>query len=734
MAGNQTLAELFVEIKLQNEKLLEALKQAEVHSNSSTKKMQSTFDTLNFKKLIMGAGGLWGLKQAYDRTFAPMIKASTDFEYQMRRVNTIFQLSSGTFSNYSKNVRNAAMAVGISPEGYASAVYEAASANIPFSRSITDTAVAAKLGIAGFTDTATALKLIALTMNAYGKEAGTATQIADKYLHVQNRGLTVIKEMGDALGRLIPFAATLNVEFSVMNGMVAALTASGLDAFETATALRSMMQALATPSEEQRKIWKVLGIQWGESKIAGDGLVKMLKEINDKTSGSITLANALGVNQRGLVGLLALGGKSYDMMTQFINENREAIDLNNTATEEMNQSFVRTMERSGSALKGFGGALGDFITKSGAVHSAFELLINGAIERTHRLQNRDTFKRMIEVGAEAERLSARIRNLTKYYGENDDRVKEHYNELLRLRELYQRLQNDLAGIANTTLEFKIHPAVKEMMSFMEGKEKFSPLKPGVTGFSPIIPKEKKKLTDADILALLEGTENAEKLRKKEREEAAKLSEFFTELESQKVEDEIKRYDQRSKKIDDFYDYQFEIDQRLARANADKTKSEEDQNVERLNNYWLTMEQQHKLDLQRIANSQKYNLQIEDIEFEQRKKSIENHDTYGYELIQLETEHNNIIKEIKANSDREMESSNIQHFNNMTGAVVQFADRYGDFLGQAVIQSKFSFQAISNAFAAMLSQMAAQIAGRAAMFAILNMVSPGKFAFPGIGNQ
>jgi len=723
MPGNKTLAELFVEIKVQNEKLLEALKSSEVQSNTSTKKMQGFFDSLNFKQFLVGAFGIYQIK----RGFNEVIQSASDFEYQMHRVNSIFQVSSSFLQSYSKQVRSAAISIGVSPESFAAGVYQAASANIKLADTIKVTTEAAKLGVAGFTDTATALRLIVLTMNAYGKEAGDATVIADKYLHVQNRGLTVIKELSDALGRLIPFAATLNIEFSVMNGMVSALTASGLDAFETATALRSMMQALATPSEEQRKIWDALGIKWGEARLAGDGMVQVLKEINEKTKGSITLANALGINQRGLVALLALGGKSYGMLTQFIDENRKAVNLNTIAYEEMNKSFTRTIERTESGLSGMTGALGDYIIKNKVVLAIFNAEISGMNTLTKKFQDPETFKRLMETNAAIQRLGVELENLrrapTQFFGEGQpEKIKEVNTELYRLIQLAIRLQDELEG-KPINFNYNISPEVKALMSFMNPSEPFA--KELIPKFSPIVPKVPEKEEDP-----LERIKREEEARKKAAEEAIRL-------EKERL-NEIKSYTEKwiDKKISDWnkmYEYQFSLDENAEKADADRNKRIENLRIARMDSYYKTFKQENAMEIAKIENQKNYDLEIERINF---KRIMDENDALedGYLYAeQLNKEHIERMKAIEENASYEKEDANRQMNYRMMNSINAFADKYGDFLGQTVIQSKFSFQAIATAFEAMLAQMTAQILGRAAVWGLLSMITPGSFQFPGFSN-
>ena len=699
-ASNQTLAELFVEIKVQNEKLLEALKSAEVVSNKSTVKMQGFFDSLNFKQFLVGAFGIYGVKKA----LGEVTDSSASFEYQMRRVNTIAQLNAANFKELSKQARNAAVAVGVSPEGYAAALYEALSANIPVQRAIRDTSEAAKLGVAGFTDTATAIELMAMTMVSYGEAAGTSTNIADKYLHTQNRGIVIIKELSDALGRLIPFASTLGVDFSVMNAAMSALTASGIDAFESVTALRSMLQALSTPSEQQREAWEMLGIQWGESRIKGRGLVQILAEINDKSKGSITLANELGINQRGLVALLALGGKGYGIFTRNIEENTKAVGLNQFAYDEMNKSFTREMERSKSALRGFTGAWGDFLVQNKLVSALFEKLIGFLLDLTIQIQEMDTT--LVTSGARltswSTKLDIAILKIARFaMYKAPFKIDEMLNTMIADRETYLK-----------QIDWLINQKEIEV-----GKGKGIPPAPEVPTGRPT-----GGMTDEELMALLESQKRQKEAAKEEKKRMKEMESYTEGWVRKKISD-----------WERMYDYQFALDQNSEKAAVERETRLEELRIKRTDSYYKTMRQENTMELAKIENQRKYDSKMEEINYKKIQDTNDKlEDGYLY-VEQLNMEHQLRMKDIndKASSDRE--DANRQHLYSMTSAINSFADQYGDFLGRTVIQSKLSFNTIARAFEAMLAQMTAQILGRAAVWGLLSMIMPGSFAFPGFAN-
>lgn len=94
------LMELFVEIKAQNDKLISALREAEAKSEQSSKKMQSWFDRINFKGMLVGAFSIAAVTAA----FRKLISAANEFRQAASRA----QETGSKFNVVFRNLRNEA--------------------------------------------------------------------------------------------------------------------------------------------------------------------------------------------------------------------------------------------------------------------------------------------------------------------------------------------------------------------------------------------------------------------------------------------------------------------------------------------------------------------------------------------------------------------------------------------------------------------------------------------------
>lgn len=265
------------------------------------------------------------------------IKSFSEFESAMVATNTILNLTKEDLAKLSDEARVAAVSVGETPQGFATAVYQAVSAGVALDDVISTVTTATKLSKAGFTTTVNAVDLLTTVMNAYGDAVGDVTSVSDILLVTQNRGKTTIDQLAQSLGNLIPIAAALKVDFEVLSGAMATLTAAGINTAEATTALRALLNALSAPTSQQLKLWDKLGIEWNQARLGGDGLIDIIKELNEKTGGQTKLLTELGINQRALNGILALGGER-------IKEFTEGVEAARTATGTLATSYLQTVD------------------------------------------------------------------------------------------------------------------------------------------------------------------------------------------------------------------------------------------------------------------------------------------------------------------------------------------------------------------------------------------------------
>lgn len=628
MADNK-LAELFVDIKLQNKKLLAALGATEKRTKQTKTRMQRVFDGLNLKTLIAGSFGLFAARRA----LGAVVKSAAAFETALTTVNTIANKTQAEIGAIGEEARKAAVAVGATPQGFTTAMYQAVSAGVALDRSIGFTVQASKLAVAGFTNTTTAVDLLSTVMNAYGDQVGNVTKVSDQLLDVQNRGKVVIGELSATMGRLIPIAAALGVDFEVINGAMATMTAAGINAFESVTALRSLMVALATPTKEQQKIWEGLKVEFGETALRGNGLVKVLIDLAKATGGSVEKLTELGINQRALNAALSLGSTRADIWTKNIEENRRVMGLTEESFGKMEDTMNRGLARLNANWDNFKISIGNAVA---SIDKG-----TGALDKTSRALNVATtalsgLSRQQKAQIEILRILQKVDPLSSYK-EKSDALREQFKFSKALFES----QENIAKLRKESEAFAPRQPGMPPEVVSDGRE--------VIKGKPRI--KRKTQAEVDAKFLIKTEENVAKAKKRTSEEilAAGQREF---------------------------DFLAQRDRRLVESNQAR----------------IGREQELSEELIQISE-----------DMEQKRKDIRQA----------------VIDDIAREQDADL--------GRRAAGIQTFAARWGSIMSQMVIQSNLSFSSIRQAFSAMLADMVAQLAAKAAAFAIINLLTGGTAA-------
>ena len=183
------------------------------------------------------------------------------------------------------------------------ALYQTISAGIDEEEATDFLETAARAGVAGVSNTKTAVDLLTSAINAYGKEATDAEEVSDSFFTAVEEGKTTFDELGTSLGRILPLAAQLGVSLDEVNASIATLTAGGLPTDQAATALRGVFTQFLRNAEEFRK----KGIQIQEV-LDERGLAGALREVKEATGGSAEEIQKLFPDVEGLNAVLAITG------------------------------------------------------------------------------------------------------------------------------------------------------------------------------------------------------------------------------------------------------------------------------------------------------------------------------------------------------------------------------------------------------------------------------------------
>ena len=315
-------------------------------------------------------------------------KMFLDLDKGIRQVTTLADKEILPVEQIRKDTRRISDLSGIAQTEIAGAMYDALSSGVDSSKVVGFTESAVKLTKAGFTDMGTVIDATTTVLNAYGDEADSVGKIHDIFVKTQDLGKITVDQLGQSIGRVIPIAASSGVKLNQLGTAYSILTARGIDASQSTTAINSLLNEL---SSSGTKADKVLRQKTGKSftQLTKDGknLGEVLKIIEDS-------ANASGMSLNDMFGNL--------------NASKAATSLANAGLEEYNR------------------VLGEMDDPTGSVDANYEKML-GPGEKLARVSNKIK-NNLIDLGAEAvpylEILGEKIGELSDWFAGLDKGTKD----------------------------------------------------------------------------------------------------------------------------------------------------------------------------------------------------------------------------------------------------------------------------------------------------------------------
>lgn len=213
---------------------------------------------------------------------AGLAEGSKKLETAVANIGTLVNKSVTDLSTHRAAIREISVETGKSAEDIAKGVYEAVSSGVELADSLEFTRVAAKAALAGLTDTGVSVRALTVVQNTYGASAGTTQQIADKLFQTVNVGVITFEQLASNIGKAATSAKLAGVPFNEFLGAIATLTKGGLSAASSLQGINALTNALANPQKRAAEFAKQHGINLGQQRIATEGLVPIMRELNEK--------------------------------------------------------------------------------------------------------------------------------------------------------------------------------------------------------------------------------------------------------------------------------------------------------------------------------------------------------------------------------------------------------------------------------------------------------------------
>lgn len=219
---------------------------------------------------------------------------SNEFSMSMREVQTISSAVQQDFEGIGDAIIDLAANGPDDAIQLAKAYYQIVSAGHDGAAGLELLDVSSKAATAGITDTKTAADGLTTVLNAWGKDATEATQVADVMFKTVEKGKTTFPELATNIATVAPMASAMGISFEEVSAAIASLTKQGNS---TSVAVTQVRQAIISMNE-------ILGDGWTNAMTFQEGL----KKVRDMAGGSDTKLKEMMGRVEGMNAVLALTG------------------------------------------------------------------------------------------------------------------------------------------------------------------------------------------------------------------------------------------------------------------------------------------------------------------------------------------------------------------------------------------------------------------------------------------
>jgi TP901 family phage tail tape measure protein len=245
---------------------------------------------------------------------AAAVKMAGGFETSMAKITALVGIPREQVKAWEDDVRGLAKTYGSTAGEAADALFFITSAGLRGQDAMSALEASLKASAIGLGDVAIVADLATSAMNAYGPSNLSATAATDVLTAAIREGKLEAGSLSGAMGRTLPLASAMGVEFNEVGAAFAAMSRTGTDANEAATQLNGILMSLQNPSSQADKQLAALGLSSSELRrqLKDEGLLAALQTLKVAFGENEEAAANVFNNSRALRGVLDMLGASAD--------------------------------------------------------------------------------------------------------------------------------------------------------------------------------------------------------------------------------------------------------------------------------------------------------------------------------------------------------------------------------------------------------------------------------------
>ncbi len=232
---------VFIDLKARTGQYQRAMKKAENATTGVKKSLGSIFTGAAKLGVVGAAVGVAAIGAAAIKVGIEAAQAFSKFEQTMSRIVGLVGIAKDVVDGFSDSIKEISVATARGPQELAEALFFITSAGLEGQEALDALEASARAAAAGLGDTATIADVVTSAVNAYGPAMGGAAVATDVLVATVREGKAEAASLSSAMGRVIPIASQMGISFDQVGAAIAAMTRVGLDANESSTALKGIM-------------------------------------------------------------------------------------------------------------------------------------------------------------------------------------------------------------------------------------------------------------------------------------------------------------------------------------------------------------------------------------------------------------------------------------------------------------------------------------------------------------
>jgi TP901 family phage tail tape measure protein len=327
------------------------------------------------KALEMGLGAAQQAMTAFVGLTSQAISVAADFEFNMRKIANVADLTNTQMDAMGGTIRDAAMNSMFSIEEMQQSFYDLGAAGTFGADAMTTIMEQVTLlATATGSELTNATMVTTKVLNAFQLNAGDAAEVVDVLTMAANASALELEDMTTALSYAGPIATAAGMSLSETTAIIAELSNMGFDASQAGTALRQAMIKIGEPTAEGAARLEELGVAFFNTSGDFRGFEAILPELTTSMAGLSEEQRLLAAKQifgaragTGMLALMAAEMNSAGELTGAYAAMLDQIERKGVAQEQANaieNTALFQIEKMKTQLSGMVLGFGDAIVQS----------------------------------------------------------------------------------------------------------------------------------------------------------------------------------------------------------------------------------------------------------------------------------------------------------------------------------------------------------------------------------